>query len=222
MSLWLRGAISPKNLAALEGIIPAGQAGQRLDHLPAALAAQLTALVARHSLPGARLVRVLWFNKDEGANWGVPWHQDRLIAVAARHDLPGFGNWSQKSGLWHCEPPAALLAQMRFVRLHLDACDAGNGAMEIALGSEAAGPLPAAEAETVAQRHPTELCAAQPGDLHILPMLVLHRSRPATDPRPRRALRLDFAAFDLPAPLQWALPAQDIPPCRPAPASPSG
>jgi len=42
---------------------------------------------------------------------------------------------------------------------------------------------------------------------------VVHRSRPATDPRPRRALRLDFAAFDLPAPLQWALPAQDKPIC---------
>ena len=213
MSLWLRGAVSPAELATLEGLVPAGQAGQRLDHLPPALAERLTTLVARHSLPGARLVRVLWFNKDEGSNWGVPWHQDRVIAVAARHDLPGFGNWSQKSGLWHCEPPAALLVQMRFVRLHLDACDAGNGAMEIALGSETAGPVPAAEAETVAQRHPTELCAAQPGDLHILPMLVVHRSRPATDPRPRRALRLDFAAFDLPAPLQWALPAQDKPIC---------
>ena len=163
----------------------------------------VTALIRRHALSGAALVRVVWFSKDAGANWGVPWHQDRVIAVAGRHDVPGFGPWSCKAGIWHCEPPLPVLEQMRFVRVHLDDCDATNGAMEIARGSQAAGPVPTVEAARIAAHYPNELCAARRGDVQILPMLVLHRSLPAATQAPRRALRLDFAAAELPEPLSW-------------------
>lgn len=205
--IWLRDRLSPETLEWIEKIAEgAGRPGGRLDWTDPAIAAALapvTDLVRRHALPDARLVRVVWFTKDDKANWGVPWHQDRVIAVADRHDVPEYRNWSQKGGVWHCEPPLEIFARMRFVRLHLDDCDADNGAMEIARGSEALGVVPNAEASSTAERYPVEMCTANRGDIQILPMLVLHRSQPAKTSAPRRALRLDYASGALPAPLAW-------------------
>lgn len=205
---WLRAALSGADLAVLDALAPAdGRPGARLDPGLADLGpvlARLRALLAQAGRPGARIVRMAAFVKDAGANWSVPWHQDRIIAVRARHDLPGFAAWSLKSGTWHCEPPLAILSGMAFLRLHLDDCDARNGAMAIARGSEAEGIVPSARAGEVAARYPEEVCAARRGDVQVLPMLVLHRSLPARDARPRRALRLDVAWGDLPPPLAWA------------------
>jgi hypothetical protein len=204
--LWLRDALSRAELAALDRIAdPSGRPGARVPWtdpaITPALAPVTEALGPR--IPGARLTRVVWFTKDAKTNWRVPWHQDRVIAVANRHESPGYHNWSLKVGVWHCEPPIALFSMMRFIRVHLDDCDAANGAMEIARDSEAAGLVPEAHAAEIAAQYPAELCSARHGDIHILPMLVLHRSRPAAMDAPRRALRLDYALTDLPTPLSW-------------------
>ena len=50
---------------------------------------------------GAFPVRGLFFDKNPGANWKVPWHQDLTIAVAGRVDTPGFDGWSVKDGVPH-------------------------------------------------------------------------------------------------------------------------
>ncbi|MFM2390214.1 MAG: hypothetical protein RLZZ437_1769 [Pseudomonadota bacterium] len=206
-SMWLRGAM---NAAALTGLDQIGEGasgpGGRMDWTDPAIAqafAPVTAILRSTALPDAALVRVVWFTKDSHSNWGVPWHQDRVIAVAEKHTVSGFGNWSQKRGVWHCEPPTAIFAQMRFVRVHLDDCDASNGAMEIAVGSESEGAVAEGDAAKIAARYPAEICEAQRGDIQILPMLVLHRSRPSTSTAPRRALRLDYALGTLPPPLAW-------------------
>ncbi len=154
--------------------------------------------------PGMRPVRIVSFDKNAGANLGVPWHQDRVIAVREKAALSGFSNWSKKHGAWHCEPPASLLQQMLFVRIHLDDNAPGNGAMEIALGSHNTGKVPAAEAEPIAEQYPSELTAAHAGDVLIMSMLILHLSRPAIQPVNRRVLRVDYADFALPEPLAWA------------------
>lgn len=88
--------------------------------------------------PSRQPVRVLSFDKSPDAI-GVPWHQDRVIAVKEKADAPGVSNWSKKPGIWHCEPPADILDQMLFVRVHFDRTDAENGAMEIARASHKAG-----------------------------------------------------------------------------------
>jgi hypothetical protein len=44
---------------------------------------------------------MLYFNKTERANWGVPWHQDKTIAVREKIELPGFTAWSVKQGVIH-------------------------------------------------------------------------------------------------------------------------
>ncbi len=154
--------------------------------------------------PGVRPVRIVSFTKDASTNWAVPWHQDRIIAVQDKADVPGFTNWSSKGGRWHCEPPRKVLDAMLFVRMHLDAATSDNGAMEIALGSHRAGIVPAEAAERVASEHPSELCLGERGEVLVLKMLTLHRSRPATSKEPRRALRVDYAGEALPEPLHWS------------------
>jgi hypothetical protein len=203
--LWLRNALREAELAAYDraaALCEGPGARLDLDHDFAASSPLTRAIAAE--FPKARAVRALAFNKTEASNWGVPWHQDRVIQVAAKHDVEGFHNWSQKSGHWHCEPPLHLLKDMLFVRLHLDTTEAASGPMEIALGSHSAGILPSAAAEAAAARYVSELCLANRGDVLVLNMLTLHRSRPAALASTRRTLRIDFARTDLPAPLEWA------------------
>lgn len=156
------------------------------------------------AFPNLRPTRVVTFDKSETANWGVPWHQDRVIAVQERHDVDGFENWSRKAGWWHCAPPADVLSDMFFVRLHLDPSTTENGAMEIAVGSHDHGLIAASKADDIASQSETEVCEAAAGDILILNMLTLHRSRPSTQTgSTRRTIRVDYAAGSLPAPLSW-------------------
>lgn len=48
--------------------------------------------------------RAVGFVKSKDKNWSLPWHQDRVIAMPRKLDSPAYENWSQKSGVWHCEP----------------------------------------------------------------------------------------------------------------------
>ena len=153
--------------------------------------------------PGMTPVRGVVVVKTRSQNWGVPWHQDRIIAVRDRVDVDGYGAWSRKDGIWHCAPPLSVLAHMLFVRVHLDDTTAENGAMEIALGSHRAGAVPTGEAEAVAGRFDTEITEARAGDILVLHMLILHRSPPSQSGAPRCVLRFDLADRSLPHGLSW-------------------
>ena len=208
--VWFRAALDADDLAAFEHAARnvAGP-GTRLDQdrdLQQALGPDSAVTGAlQHIQPGTRAVRVVMFNKSGRTNWAVPWHQDRIIAVAERHAVDGFANWSHKTGIWHCEPPVALLDRMLFVRVHLDNANAGNGAMEIALGSHRLGRVTTDEAEQAALSCKREICLAQRGDVQVLKMGILHRSRPSRTTAPRRAIRIDFCADNLPPPLLWSI-----------------
>lgn len=207
--LWFRNAVSEQDLMHFDQAAEMpSKAGQRLRSsasLNGALAksGSLMRVIAQLD-QRAKPVRVVAFNKSQETNWGVPWHQDRVVAVADKHEQSGYKNWGQKSGTWHCEPPQSILDDMLFVRVHLDDTDQENGAMEIALGSHAKGIVPAGDAETEAMRYPIETCQALRGDVLVLKMLTLHGSRPSTTQRSRRVLRIDFASAELPDPLRWA------------------
>lgn len=199
--------MSEEELAPLDGLVTAERPGVRLEpsscvHTALGESGTLGRMLEAIE-PGVRPVRAVVFNKTERNNWGVPWHQDRVISVRDRVDLPGFRNWSRKSGAWHCEPPARILDDMLFVRVHLDDTDSANGAMEIALGSHRAGVVGSTDAERVAAVCETEICTAERGDVLVLKMKVLHRSLPADSVSNRRVLRIDYASFDLPPPLKW-------------------
>lgn len=138
----------------------------------------------------------------------MPWHQDRVIAVAQRQDVPGYSNWLQKDSDWHCEPPAGMLKGMVFARVHFDACSEENGAMELSLGSHNHGMVEAADARMVAEACPREVCVAAPGDVLFVKALTLHRSLTSRSEAPRRALRIDFARrSELDDRLRWAIPS---------------
>lgn len=188
--------------AALDGL-PIDQAGIRL-HGVTGLAPLLAEIASRAAqLAGRRPVRAILFDKSEAANWTLGWHQDRTIAVRQRAEVPGYGPWSVKSGLQHVEPPFALIASMRTIRIHLDSVDETNAPLLIAPGSHRLGRIPEPEIEAAVVRCGTAACLADRGDIWVYATPILHASAAAGQPRRRRVLQVDTSADALPAPLEW-------------------
>jgi ectoine hydroxylase-related dioxygenase (phytanoyl-CoA dioxygenase family) len=143
------------------------------------------------------------FDKCEGANWAVHWHQDRTIAVKARIDVPRFGPWTTKAGVVHVEPPFEIVASMVTVRAHLDDCDEQNAPLVIAPGSHKIGRVPEPQIRETIARLGQAVCPAAAGDAWLYATSILHASERARRPHRRRVLHVDFAACDLPAGLEW-------------------
>jgi ectoine hydroxylase-related dioxygenase (phytanoyl-CoA dioxygenase family) len=151
----------------------------------------------------ARAVRAILFDKTEGNNWPLGWHQDRTIAVAERRDVPGFAHWNEKGGIAHVEPPFDLLARMVTMRIHIDAVDRDNAPLLVALGTHRLGRIAVpAIAATVAAAEIMP-CLADAGDVWLYATPVLHASEPAACPRRRRVLQIDWSADALPSGLRW-------------------
>lgn len=149
-------------------------------------------------------VRAILFDKSDGANWGVPWHQDLAIAVAERIETTGFGPWSVKDGIVHVQPPQHILADMITIRLHLDDCAADNGALRILPGSHRQGELSAEAISDWANHHVPVTCEIPKGGALLMRPLLLHASSPAKNPSHRRVLHVEYATTDLPNGLKWS------------------
>jgi hypothetical protein len=207
--VWFRGAIAEADLAALDTACALeGAAGRRLEWSEGIAGALAGATrLAQSLVPGARPVRLVVFDKTDEANWGLPWHQDRVVALRDRVEAPGFTNWTRKAGVWHAEPPLEIMERMIFARVHLDPADEGNGCLELAIGTHRAGRIAEGNVAATAESSEQESCAAGRGDVLFASALILHRSRPSRSAQKRRALRIDYSADDLPPPLQWSIPA---------------
>lgn len=153
-----------------------------------------------------RLIRSILFMKSKDTNWGVSWHQDLAIAVRERAEIDGYSGWSAKGDVTHVQPPVSILEGMLAVRLHLDPADESNGALIVTPGSHSLGRIPADEAAGVAKRLGSHTCRVQAGDVLLLRPLILHASSKSTSAVPRRVIHLEFAAIDLPHPLDWYEP----------------
>lgn len=184
-----------------------GRAGVRLHGI-----AELTALlsggairdVAAHHLgEGARPVRAVLFDKSPAANWSLAWHQDRTIAVQARHDVAGYGPWTRKRGIQHVEPPFAVIEAMVTLRIHLDDVPDDNAPLLIAPGSHRLGRIPEPEIADVVARLGSRTCIAGEGDIWAYATPILHASAAARGARRRRVVQVDYAAGPLAAPLAW-------------------
>jgi ectoine hydroxylase-related dioxygenase (phytanoyl-CoA dioxygenase family) len=150
-------------------------------------------------------VRALFFDKTPEANWPVLWHQDLTIAVAERHDMPGWGPWSTKAGITHVEPPAARLATMLAIRLHLDDCQADNGPLRVIPGSHRKGRLTRDEIKAERGSSTEQALVTDKGSAILMRPLLLHASSPATNPNHRRVIHIEYAPRNgLPPPLKWA------------------
>ena len=99
-------------------------------------------------------VRALLFDKTPEANWKVIWHQDLTIAAQQRADVPGYGPWSDKSGVPHVQPPVGILEQMLAIRLHLDPCGADNGPVRVIYGTHRSGRLAPDAIDRLRAEHP--------------------------------------------------------------------
>lgn len=152
--------------------------------------------------PDCFAARGIFFDKTPDANWKVPWHQDLSIAVREKIEAPGFGPWSDKAGAIHVQPPREVLEKMLTIRLHLDPCDAANGALRVISGSHQLGKLEAAQIALETQKT-GEVAAVPSGGAMLIRPLLLHASSPSQSPAHRRVIHLEFAATDLPAGLRW-------------------
>jgi ectoine hydroxylase-related dioxygenase (phytanoyl-CoA dioxygenase family) len=152
--------------------------------------------------PSAFAVRAIFFEKSSEANWKVAWHQDLSIAVKEKHEVIGFGPWSEKEGVTHVEPPAELMAKMVALRLHIDDNTPENGSLKVISGSHIHGRLSTSATEQW-KTHEAVECLAPAGSILLLRPLLLHSSSTSKRPLNRRVLHIEFANFNLPAPLAW-------------------
>jgi ectoine hydroxylase-related dioxygenase (phytanoyl-CoA dioxygenase family) len=148
-------------------------------------------------------VRALFFDKTADANWRVAWHQDLTIAVAERVETPEFEAWSIKDGIAHVQPPRRILERMAAIRLHLDDCNANNGALKVIPGSHLDGRLDAAQIKNRSENGNICICEVPKGGALLMRPLLLHASSPAENPSHRRVLHIEYATDELPKGLNW-------------------
>ncbi|HZP23969.1 MAG TPA: phytanoyl-CoA dioxygenase family protein [Terriglobales bacterium] len=158
--------------------------------------------------PSARPVRGILFDKTDGANWKVAWHQDLSIAVQRRIDVQGFGPWSTKAGVVHVQPPVDVLRRMLTLRLHLDDCGEDNGPLKVLPGSHAQGVLSDDAIRRCRQETAPASCCGAAGSVVVMRPLILHASSAADRPGHRRVVHIEFAAAELPGGLEWDQPAE--------------
>jgi hypothetical protein len=147
--------------------------------------------------PAARVVRGLLFDKTLNANWKVPWHQDRSIAVTERIEVPGYGPWSTKAGIVHVQPPVRILQSMLTVRISLDDCGPQNGPLQVLPGSHAYGVLSDDQIRALRARTEPVSCTLAAGGVLLMRPLLLHASKSANAAGHRRVIHLEFAACEL-------------------------
>jgi ectoine hydroxylase-related dioxygenase (phytanoyl-CoA dioxygenase family) len=147
-------------------------------------------------------VRGTLFDKNPDANWSLFWHQDSIITVHEKRDVPGFTKWSQKAGVWHVEPPHHVFERMLTLRLHIDDCTSDNGPLRVLAGSHRNGWLDEQIDEWKRTRQEV-VCTVAAGGVVVMRPLLLHASSAADSPSHRRVLHIEYAADDLPGGLEW-------------------
>jgi ectoine hydroxylase-related dioxygenase (phytanoyl-CoA dioxygenase family) len=153
----------------------------------------------------AKVVRSLFFDKNDAGNWKVAWHQDLTIATKEKIELPGFGPWSVKHGIVHVQPPISVLENMITVRVHLDDCSTENGPLRVLPGTHRLGKLSADQIVECREEIKETICVVSRGGVVLMKPLILHASSPAAIPTHRRVIHLEFAAEKLDGNLEWAI-----------------
>jgi hypothetical protein len=147
-------------------------------------------------------VRAIFFDKVPGANWSLFWHQDNVISVSARVDVPGYIGWSNKAGVWQVQPPAPILANMLAVRVHLDDCGLENGPLRVLPGSHRFGWLDD-QLDNWKKRVPEVICEVRCGGIVTMCPLLLHASARSAADGHRRVIHIEYACGELPEGLEW-------------------
>jgi len=100
----------------------------------------------------------------------------------------------RKGGVLHAAAPAAALAQVIALRVHLDDSTAENGPLRVVPHTHARGVLSRAQIEVLAASGRAVECLAAAGGVIAMRPLTVHASSKARGDRPRRVLHVEFAA----------------------------
>jgi ectoine hydroxylase-related dioxygenase (phytanoyl-CoA dioxygenase family) len=155
---------------------------------------QINAILSKCFQSEFQLVRTLYFNKTQKANWGVPWHQDKTITLPEKNDLPNFKAWSIKEGILHVQPPLEVMQNIITVRIHLDAAHEKNGALKVMPKSHRLGLLKSSQIEEIKNTWKAVTCKVNAGDVLIVSPLILHASNKAIEPSDRRVIHLEYSS----------------------------
>lgn len=148
-------------------------------------------------------VKATLFDKTAALNWRVQWHQDRVVAIRERMQIPGYGPWSVKAGVVHAEPPAAVLQQMLAVRIYLDHSDAENGPLRVVPGSHVWGKLSDEDLQDRASDSKSIEVHVPKGGMLLMRPLLIHSSSASQTAEHRRVLHVELAPTEAISPLQW-------------------
>jgi hypothetical protein len=148
-------------------------------------------------------IQCTYFAKVASRNWLVTLHQDLSIPVAARAADAPCKAWSEKEGMWFCQPPVDLLAQLVAVRVHLDDSTEANGPLRVVPGSHQLGRIASREVAAHRRRLGEVACIAPRRSLMAMRPLLLHASSKAMSQAPRRVLHYVFAPAEIPWGLRW-------------------
>lgn len=196
-------------LEAIDRVQSAGRAGARdiLRRVPAVRQILglpvLSSIVTAALGPKAFAVQGILFDKRPGANRTAPWHQDLTVAVRAQAEAAGYGPWSIKAGVPHVQPPVEVLERMLTVRIHLDDCGVGNGALHVLAGSHRHGKITGKSVMAARERYREVVCPIARGGFMVMRPLLLHSSLATEAPTRRRVLHLEFAACELASQMTW-------------------
>lgn len=134
------------------------------------------------------------FDKSSDANWLVVWHQDTALPLVERRDTPGWGPWSEKSGVIYAHAPATALASVVALRVHLDDSTPENGPLRVLPATHALGVLSDAQIQDAARRIDPVTCAVGQGGVIAMRPLIVHASSKVTAAASRRVLHFEYAA----------------------------
>jgi ectoine hydroxylase-related dioxygenase (phytanoyl-CoA dioxygenase family) len=164
---------------------------------------ELTRAVREFVDPPLVAVKATVFDKTPQSNWRVQWHQDRMIAVRAQAEVPGYGPWSIKKGVPHVEPPPAVLERMVALRIHLDECGPDNAPLRVIPGSHRNGKLSDDQISATVDAGSQAALTVPKGAILLMRPLLLHASSPSVSAEHRRVLHIELAPPDAIAPLDW-------------------
>jgi hypothetical protein len=150
-----------------------------------------------HFLLESRVLRIVAFKKDAGANWFVPAHQDRSIPIPSAQLPPGFSRPTRKGDGWQAEAPIEVLQAMRNIRVFIDPATEDDGPLEVMPGTHRLGRIAQSAIPTIADEIRWHALTGNAGDVVVLSPLLLHRSRRAAQPRGRRVLQLECIPHSL-------------------------
>jgi ectoine hydroxylase-related dioxygenase (phytanoyl-CoA dioxygenase family) len=168
---------------------------------PLIFTSKLNAIIHEYFGGDYFVVKSIYFDKPKDSNWFVAWHQDLMIAVNKKIDLPGFGPWTVKQDQYAVQPPQDILENIFTIRIHLDDTDERNGALRVIPGSHRNGVHRYSPAGSTNEK---EICRVPCGGIMIMRPLLQHASSRAISAARRRVIHIELSNSSLPGGLEWS------------------